>query len=208
MEFIKRNLYLLLGVLCVIALGGLYIYNREKPSAVIETGNVKVIYSTDEATVNPDALETRTGTIKVYITGAVMEPGVYEVPENARVDDVLQKAGGPTEEADLLRINLAAYVTDAQRIIVPVIGNKNEYEDNSDVAAVENSDSSVSDLVNINTAGEAALQTLPGIGPVIAKNIIDYRAANGNFTSIEDIKKVNRIGDATFNNIKDKITVN
>lgn len=203
MNFIKQHLYLVLCALCILLLGGFYLYQRNKPEAVIQINeNGKVLSTTEGSflTNSPKSTET-SRTIKVYITGAVVSPGVYEVQEGARVDDVLQLAGGQTEEADLLRLNLAAYVSDAQQIIVPTVGEDSVLLETESVSTAE------SGLVNINTADKALLETLPGIGPVIAGNIIEYRTQNGFFKSIEDIMNVNRIGEGIFANIKGLITV-
>lgn len=122
------------------------------------------------------------------------------------------------EDADLNLLNLAEKIFDEQKIYIPKIG---EEIDKSQIK-VENRDdgelkvhtannsvkNSTNNLININTASLDQLQSLPGIGAVIAQNIIDYRNSQGPFRSIEEIKNVSRIGDKTFEKIKDKITVN
>jgi len=136
--------------------------------------------------------------IKVYITGEVVSPGVYEVDPDCRVVDVLEIAGGATQEADLERINLAAKIKDAEKIVVPNI---------ADHPSTENTASDETPLININTASLQELKTLPGIGDVIASNIIAYREKNGDFASIEEIKNVTRIGEKIFAQIMELITV-
>ncbi|NLJ88750.1 MAG: hypothetical protein GX327_08295 [Epulopiscium sp.] len=154
----------------------------------------------------------------VYICGAVKKPGVYSLKEGSRIIDVLDMAGGALEDADLNLLNLAEKIFDEQKIYIPKIG---EEIDKSQIK-VENRDdgelkvhtannsvkNSTNNLININTASLDQLQSLPGIGAVIAQNIIDYRNSQGPFRSIEEIKNVSRIGDKTFEKIKDKITVN
>jgi competence protein ComEA len=142
-------------------------------------------------------------TISVYITGAVVNPGVYDLAPNARVKDALDMAGGATEQADLLRINLASRISDGQQIIVPKLGELIEAP-TEDAGIYQNSDDG---LINVNTADIARLMELPGIGEVIASNIIAYREANGLFKDIEELKNVNRIGDKTFERLKDLITI-
>lgn len=138
----------------------------------------------------------------VYVVGAVHKPGVVEVEEGTRLYQVIQKAGGALETADLSKINLASIVKDEQKIIVPYIENKEDkVNDNS-----ANVQASVR-LVNINTASEAELQTLNGIGASTAKKIVDYRNQNGDFNTVEEIMNVSGIGQSKFDSIKNDITV-
>lgn len=137
--------------------------------------------------------------IKVYVTGLVKNPGVYTMEEGERVIDAINKAGGPLEEADLTNINLAQKVKDEQMIIVPKKGETNNISPTSTIQKNEK--------ININTATKEELQTLPGIGPVTAERIIEFRENKGSFKKIEDIMNVPRIGPKLFEQIKDKITV-
>lgn len=138
----------------------------------------------------------------VYVVGAVYKPGVVEVEEGTRLYQVIQKAGGALEMADLSKINLASIVKDEQKIIVPYIENKEDkVNDNS-----ANVQAGVR-LVNINTASEAELQTLNGIGASTAKKIVDYRNQNGDFNTVEEIMNVSGIGQSKFDSIKNDITV-
>lgn len=145
----------------------------------------------------------------VYICGAVNNPNVYTLDEGSRIIDVLNMAGGALEDADLNQLNLAEKIYDSQKIYVP---KKGEEIDKSPLK-VENREGKASTvessngLININTASAEQLQTLPGIGTVIAQNIIEYRESHGSFSSIEEIQNVSRIGQKTFQKIKDKITV-
>jgi competence protein ComEA len=137
--------------------------------------------------------------IKVYVTGEVKNPGVYVMKEGERVIDAIEKAGGVLEEADLSNINLAQKVKDEQMIRVP---KKGEKADTSSVSGIDGVKK-----VNINTATKEELQTLPGIGPVTAERIIEFRETKGLFKKIEDIMNVPRIGPKMFEQIKDRITV-
>jgi competence protein ComEA len=135
----------------------------------------------------------------VYISGAVQQPDVYLLPPDSIVKDALVAAGGPADDADLDRINLARSVTDGQHVYVPRVGEK-------DLPIEPSSDPSPSsDKVNINTAESAELETLPGIGPSLAQRICDYRQAHGPFAQIEEIMDVSGIGAATFEKIQDLI---
>ena len=151
--------------------------------------------------------------IAVHITGEVKKQGLIYLKEGSRVADAIEKAGGETENADLSQINLAYVLQDGQKIYVP---NKNEKisqyitgnSGNNDTEENNTSNSSKEDSkVNINTANQSELDSLPGIGPSIAQKIIDYREENGNFKTIEELQNVKGIGDAKYEEIKDRVTV-
>jgi competence protein ComEA len=137
--------------------------------------------------------------LRVYVSGAVHHPDVVTLPPGSIVKDALVAAGGAIDEADLDRINLALPVADGQHIYVPRLGEESPPIPSPPAASPSDG------KININTADSAALEALPGIGPVIAQRIIDYRLANGPFTQIEEIMDVSGIGPATFERIKDLI---
>lgn len=139
-------------------------------------------------------------TLRVYVSGAVHQPDVYILPQDSIVKDAMEAAGGPTEEADLERINLALPVTDGQQVHVPRQG-----EDNPPVQPPSRQPAG-GGKVNINTADSATLESLPGIGPALAQRIIDHRQTHGPFERVEDVMKVSGIGEATFEGIQDLIT--
>lgn len=151
--------------------------------------------------------------IAVHITGEVKKQGLIYLKEGSRVADAIEKAGGETKNADLSQINLAYVLQDGQKIYVP---NKNEKisqyitgnSGNNDTEENNTSNLSKEDSkVNINTANQSELDSLPGIGPSIAQKIIDYREENGNFKTIEELQNVKGIGDAKYEEIKDMVTV-
>lgn len=157
-------------------------------------------------------------TIVVHITGEVKKEGVIYLKKGARTVDAIKQAGGETKEADLSQVNLAYELQDGQKIYIP---NKNEKisqyiigingETMNDSSASTGSESTSYNKegtkVNINTANQSELDSLPGIGPALAQRIIDFREENGNFNSIEDIQNVKGIGDSKYEDIKDKIVV-
>lgn len=148
--------------------------------------------------------------IIVHITGEVNKPGIVILNKNSRIADAINKAGGATKEADLNQINLAYILEDGQKIYIP---NKNEKIDEDEYITegngnnMENSNSKEGEKVNINEAMQTELEELPGIGPSLASRIIEYREQNGDFKKIEELQNVKGIGDAKYNDIKDKVTV-
>jgi competence protein ComEA len=139
--------------------------------------------------------------IRVHITGAVNVPGVYSLPETARMEDVIQAAGGLQESGDPQSLNLAAILADGQRIFIPSIQEATQATDDRSL----NVETSL--LVNINTASLTELDGLPGIGEVKAQAIVDYRQNNGLFTSLEDLMKVEGISQSLFDKLKLLITL-
>ena len=131
--------------------------------------------------------------IKAYIVGEVKKPGVYSLKEGDRVENIINKAGGFTDTADMSSINLAQLVSDQMKIIVNKKGAA------ASISSSQNSDGKIS----INQADKEQLKKVPGIGDVTAQKIIDYREKNGGFKSIDELKKIDRIGDKTYNKIKD-----
>ena len=147
--------------------------------------------------------------ILVHVTGAVQNPGVYDLPINSRVEAAIQIAGGFSRDAQPDRINLAAKLQDGDQVQVPAQSASSAPSGGSStqISEEQSSGGSTVTIVNINTATQDKLETLPGIGPVTAGKIIDYRLTNGEFVNIEEIQKVSGIGPATFGKIKDLITV-
>ena len=141
--------------------------------------------------------------VVVYVHGAVKKPGVYVLHSGDRVYQAVDMAGGMTSDAEKRALNLAETVSDEQDIYIMT---KKEYGEKYESNDKEKQSMSET-LVNINTADNKMLMSLQGIGEAKAAAIIAYREENGLFTSKEDIKKVSGIGDATYTNIKDLITI-
>ena len=159
--------------------------------------------------------------IVVHVTGAVSKPGLYYFSVGARVNDAVEKAK-PLEEADLNAINLAELLVDSKPVKIPfkVEGQPVNLASNGS-AATQVSHSGIganasrsgptqvaSGKVNLNTAGAAELDTLPGIVPTMAERILQYRQSNGPFVTVEDLKNVSGIGEKKFADLKDLVTVN
>lgn len=151
--------------------------------------------------INDKEFESEYGKISVYLSGAVNNTGVYSFNDGTRLEEALNIIGGIKSEADISKVNLSKILYDSEKIVIPYMQEEQlDISDNEDI----NDDSS--QKVNINDGNEIELMTLPGIGEVTAKKIIEYRK-NGDFETIEDIKNVPGIGDSKFDKIKDKISV-
>ena len=183
-----------LSIVGIIASVVIYvILKRPEPSSPPLVITLQPRPTADPATPTP-------ATLDVYVSGAVNKPDVYTLPLNSIVKDAITAAGGATGDADLDRINLAADLADQMQVYVPHKGEAAPLPPGSAPGAPAGK-------ININTASVEELDRLPGIGPAIAKAIIDYRSKNGPFKKIEDINAVKGIGDALFEKIKDQITV-
>lgn len=180
----------LLLVLGVTLLGGGLWYMRSLPQPV----EIRAAVRPSAGPVSPSPVA-----LIVDVAGWVRRPGVYEFVEGDRVIDALEAAGGPRKGALTTSLNLAAPLTDGQQILVPepVRGPVGVSEEGVDASG----------KVNINTADATQLETLSGIGEVLAQAIIDYRDDNGPFTSVDQLMEVSGIGDATLGEIRDQVTV-
>ncbi len=143
----------------------------------------------------------------VHVTGAVNQPGVYSLSPGARVDDAIEAAGGLTVDADSSMINLAMVVEDGMQIWVPAQVREEKSEGDQVMEVHAPTPEQSRSQININTATQIELESLSGIGPVIAKAIIQYRLDHGPFTEIEQIQEVSGIGPVTFEKIRQYITV-
>ncbi|MFB0634821.1 helix-hairpin-helix domain-containing protein [Bacillus rugosus] len=144
-------------------------------------------------------------TIVIDIKGAVQHPGVYEMRTGDRVSQAIEKAGGTSEQADEMQVNLAELLQDGIVVYIPKRGEETAVQQAAGDAI--QSDGGKGALVNINTATLEELQGISGVGPSKAEAIIAYREENGRFQTIEDITKVSGIGEKSFEKIKSSITV-
>jgi competence protein ComEA len=190
----KQIVYVLIGLLAGFILAGALLFVSRLPAG-------KPISLEPAPTKTP---------IEVHVIGAVVRPGVYSFPEGSRVQDAITSAGGLLTEANPDAINLAARLEDGEQLDVPYKAGYAPTSSSSapfQVVSTQGPSSSNADLININTATLEKLDSLPGIGPTTAQKIIDYRAQHGPFQQIEEIMNVSGIGPATFDRIKDLITV-
>jgi competence protein ComEA len=183
-------------VVLVAVLGGAglwYARSLPKPVTIAEAGPG----APQQASSSPSPAAT----LIVDVAGAVHRPGVYEFVEGDRVIDAIERAGGPMPKADLSLLNLAAPLADGTQILVPKSGPPGA------VVPGGAPPGSSGGLVNINTASATELETLSGIGEVLAATIVEYRDQNGPFASVEDLMDVSGIGPATLDEIRDQVTV-
>jgi competence protein ComEA len=194
--------FVLLGLVILLLLGVLVFYWWNRPVQVIELKEERSVKKVGDKNVKKKQF------FLVHVAGAVKRPGVYQLSPGKRVIDAITVAGGGTEDAYLDALNLAAKLSDEMKIYVPsreeVVESQNKPKQN-DLEFIEQGKSSA--LVNINRASLSELEQLPGIGPVLARRIIEYRKNEGLFTTIEDLKKIEGIGPKKFQQLKGKITV-
>lgn len=207
-DFLKqRKIIIIIGILVIIFIGWKF-YNLSNNTDI--ENNDFIVNDTKEEKKNDNEEEEM---MAVHVTGEVNNPGVVKIKEGSRIEDVIKAAGGLTENGDITNVNLAYVVEDGMKIRIPSNDDENITEDyitedsGKGVIMSEESNNSTSSIVNINTANEAELEQLPGIGPSISSKIVEYRNKNGKFKNIEDIKNVTGIGDSKFEKIKEYIKV-
>lgn len=224
MKKINKKIVVYIIIISVIALI-IYKVAIKKENLIENITDINTIEISEENETKEEKKVDITKKIMVYITGEVKNPGIYELEENSRIKDVIEKAGGLKETADITDINLATILQDEDKITIPSKEeNKQEKQNTENIQSnkqsktTEKSQNTTSistnttgknqnTKVNINTATQTELETLPGIGPSIASKIVNYRKENGKFKSIEEIKKVNGIGESKYKKIKELIKV-
>lgn len=209
---------LVVGV-CGIVLLGIAVFllvtqqEKEDKELLIETSSTTEVTVDTKKEQDQANNESKSAKIYVDISGAVKQPGVYQLPEGSRLFDLLKQAGGLTEDAAIQTVNQAMIIQDQQKIIILTqaqaqsidtenINNNAHLEEKS----AEKS-SKEAGKININQADLTQLQQLSGIGEKKAQAIIDYRNENGSFKTIEDLAKVTGIGEKTVEKLRDSITI-
>ncbi|MGQ0433647.1 MAG: helix-hairpin-helix domain-containing protein [Microthrixaceae bacterium] len=188
-------------VVIVVALAALWLTRPPPPPVEVALP----FASTTVTLAAAPGMPTASTPLIVHVAGAVVHPGVHELPAGSRVDDAIAAAGGLTLEADGGRINLAAPVSDGERIYVPKVG-----EDAPPVAVGSSpvgGGTAAGGVVNLNQADVAALDALPGIGPATAAAIIEHRDRIGRFTSVDQLLDVRGIGEAKLEQLRALVTV-
>lgn len=183
----KKLQFILFGVVCGLLASGLVLLISSPPRGV-------------PITLSPPPTPSP---LMVDVAGAVKEPGVYELPVGSRLQDAIQLAGGLLPDADSTAVNMAEKVIDGQKVIIPQIGEKVATRSESPATTSP----TISQPLNINTASQTELESLPGIGPAKASAIIEYRTTNGPFASLEDLLEVSGIGEKICADIKELIVI-
>ena len=191
--------YVILGLILGIAFGGYVLYDRwPRPEAI------EIVVLTPTATCTPAPL-------KVHVVGAVRRPGVYTLPSDSRLIKAVEAAGGLSADADQERVNLADHLFDGQQVHIPRVNTPLPPSPTPLAAGqhVPGGSGSGEDrgLVDLNTATAAELDTLPRIGPTYAQRIIAYRQEHGPFTDPAQLMEIKGIGQATYDGLRDLITV-
>ncbi|MBU5677729.1 helix-hairpin-helix domain-containing protein [Alkaliphilus sp. MSJ-5] len=207
----KQNLIIVIAI-TVIVLGfsisnyikqqKVYVLSHEEKKDILHESSTE---SGKDSSSNRDEINSEK--IVVHIEGEVVSPGVYELDKDTRVFDVIEAAGGLLETANRKKINLAKKIVDEEYIYIPSESDENVEIQNITNAPITTNINKNESLVNINNASMTELNSLPGIGEVLANRIIEYRSEKGDFKSVEELKNVSGIGDKKFSEIKDKVTV-
>jgi competence protein ComEA len=198
-DLTKEQLYIILGIIAVILIGCVVgVYNQ----------NMAAKRSSPESSPSVVLPESK-GKIEsvscyVHVSGAVIREGVYKLNGGDRLIDLL-RLSGVAFNADLDSVNLAEVLTDGQKVLIP---KKTVNIISNDQASTTDKAGRSTKIVNINAADEKELDSLPGIGPVMAKKIVDHRNEKGRFSNIEELKEVPGISEKKFDKLKDYVSVN
>ena len=193
-------------IITMLILATLFLFlfrTGNQPEKVI----LKQTESSDATTIQSDISED---VIIVDVAGEVKSPSVIELPMNSRINDAIKAAGGLTNLADISQINRAAMLSDGDKVYIPTL-KVSQAQDGATLTAdpapnnVGTNDIGASKIININLATANELEEIPGVGPVTAEKIIQYRIEHGLFRKLEDLTKISGIGDKTFEKMKSTI---
>ncbi|SCE96492.1 competence protein ComEA [Micromonospora purpureochromogenes] len=199
----RRGVRALAAAALVVVLGAGFWAWRSRPQA--EPVRPVASVSAPEVSTASEATATGSGELVVAVAGKVRRPGLVRVPAGARVADAVQAAGGALPGVDVTLLNPARKVADGELILVGVAAPPGQPGAAAPPAAGD--PSAPGGLVNLNTATLAQLDGLPGVGPVLAQRILTHRDQHGGFRSVGDLRQVEGIGDARYEQLKDLVTV-
>jgi competence protein ComEA len=186
----------LVASLAALAAAGVSLRNRPQEVVVPELEAAGVPLPGASASPEPPAQ------VVVAVAGKVRSPGLVRLPSGSRVDDAVRAAGGPLDESSLGLLNLARVLVDGEQVLVGV-----DPPPGAEAPAAGGAGPAGSGLLDLNTASATDLDALPGIGPVLAERIVEWRTANGPFASVDQLREVSGIGEAKFQDLRAKVTV-
>ncbi|MGH2817468.1 MAG: helix-hairpin-helix domain-containing protein [Actinomycetota bacterium] len=203
----RKESWALVAVLGIAILGALALWMRGAPAVIAPPAEASTEEAQAAGTLGA-ATPGPTGVVLVHVAGAVRRPGLYELPAGARVADAIDSAGGPIRVADLDPINLAQVVADAMKVEVPRRGEAVTAPPLPGMTpGVSAGGAAAVGAVSLNSADLTALESIPGIGPVKAGAILQYRDEVGGFSSVEELIDVTGIGPATLESIRPYVTL-
>lgn len=199
----RRGARLKLGIGAAVTLG-LVVLSAAVGWGILQ-GKASLLESIplDDASSSSNEVQVAGGGLYVHVLGEVTAPGLYILDADARLVDALAAAGGTLDTADLRAVNLARQLSDGEQIIVPALGDEPESGAGSSGGGGVGADG----LIDLNSADQAALETLPRIGPALAQRIIEWREENGRFRSVDDLLAVSGIGEKLLAGVRAKVRV-
>lgn len=206
------RLVLAAGSVAVVVAGGYWLLRAPQPDTVSALP-LATASSQPAATLAPPPAPTPSSTtapmpVTVHVAGQVRTAGVYTLPAGSRVIAAIEAADGATAEGDLDGLNLAAVLTDGQRVYVPALGEVDPASVPDGAAGASPDGSAVpAGPVDVNTASAEQFETLPGVGPATARAIVDDRQRNGPFASVDELERVPGIGPAKLAALRELVTV-
>ncbi|KXS40013.1 MAG: competence protein ComEA [Candidatus Frackibacter sp. T328-2] len=218
-RFTKKEEMILLVIIVTLILGSgiigvKYLKGEEKKEGFVvdeaktQQSIAKVLAKKDNGKKELTSKNEKSEKILVQIGGAVEQPGVYKLKRGSRVYQLIEKAEGATDEADLDRINLVVELKDGEKVIIPTKARAG-FNKGATLQSKSNFETSTktNNKININTASKKELQKLYRIGPALAERIIKYRNQHGDFSQLKELKKVSGIGKKTFQRNKEQLTL-
>jgi competence protein ComEA len=184
--------------LVAMLVAGWWVLSARPHASAVSAPAIPVTVVSSSASPRSTPSGSRAADVVVDVVGHVQSPGLYRLPTGARVDDAIRAAGGPVPGTDLSGLNLARKVSDGEQIAVGVAGEP---------AAAGGAESSSAGPIDLNTASLAQLDALPGVGPVLAQHILDWRTAHGKFDTVDQLREVTGIGEAKFADLRPLVTV-
>jgi competence protein ComEA len=196
----RRDLWVVVGLIAIVLGGVLFLRLRTPPPQIAPPAVAPPPTSSPGVTTTPAAEE-----LFVHVAGAVRRAGLYRLPQGSRVSDAIDAAGGASRRADVDAVNLAELLVDGVKIDVPVRGGSDA---GGATAPVPTSSSTPApSVIDINSADASMLETIPGIGPVLAGAIVSHRDDNGPFPSVDALLDVSGIGPATLESVRPYVRV-